>query len=174
MTLEKIVKTTFFQRIRRFLMGKEGPDLLTRVSVIAGALIWIYLFAWQLMTFVSTMLIGNVHESGKLRSAFYNLGKTNYNLNDTVSTLKMHSLIQIIIYLLILASLILIWRKRKVGFLIYVVGNVASLFITMVMMGWGYLLNEIPIFDFILIGITTIYFSIGILLFYRKGKEELQ
>lgn len=172
MALEKIVKTTLFQRFRHLVMGSEKPNLLTRISVISGAVVWLYLFAWQLMTFISMLLIGNVHQSGIIRSAFYDLGIENYNLRDTVTSMKMHSMTQLVIYLIILASLILIWRKRKIGFLIYVVGNVASLFITIVMLGWAYLLNEIPIFDFILIAVSTLYFSIGIFLFYRKGKNE--
>ncbi|MFT5821852.1 MAG: hypothetical protein ACI8ZM_003108 [Crocinitomix sp.] len=172
MALEKISKTTLFQRIRRLVMGSEKPNLLTRVSVISGALVWFYLFVWQLMTFISTLLIGNVHESGTIRSAFYTLGNANYGLRDTVSSMKMHAMVQLIIYFIVLASLILIWRKRKIGFLIYVVGNITSLLITVLMLGWAYLLNEVPIFDFILITATTLYFSIGIFIFYRKGKSE--
>lgn len=173
MALEKIVKTTFFQRIRRLLMGHERPNLLTRVSVIIGALVWLYLFAWQLMSFVSLNLIGNVHNSFEIRAKFTKLGDNKYGLIDTIGSLKSHSAAQLIIYFIILASLILIWRKKKIGFLIYVVGNIASLLITALILGWAFLLNEIPIFDFILIGLTTVYFSIGIFLFYRKEKEEL-
>ncbi|NOQ75394.1 MAG: hypothetical protein GQ574_25510 [Crocinitomix sp.] len=121
------------------------------------------------MIFIATLLIGNVHESGTMRSAFHNLGKANYGLRDTVINLNMHAIVQLVIYFIILASLVLIWRKRKIGFLIYVLGNVTSLFITTLMLGWAYLLNEIPIFDFILIAITTLYFSVGIFIFYRKG-----
>lgn len=172
MALEKITKKTLFQRLRHFIMGSVKPNLLTRVSVISGAVVWLYLFVWQLMTFISMLLIGNVHESGTIRSAFYTLGSSKYGLRDTVSNLKMHALVQIVIYLIILASLVLIWRKYKIGFLGYVLGNIISLLITVLMLGWAYLLNEIPIFDFILIAVSTLYFSVGIFIFYRKGAQE--
>ena len=173
MALEKIAKTTLFQRLGNFIIGSVRPNLLTRVSVISGGIIWLYLFVWHLMSFVSTMLIDNIHMSLKIRAGFSKVGSTTYGLTDTINSLRMHSLTQIIIYLVILTSLILIWRKLKIGFLIYVVANVASLFITMLMLGWSYLIHEIPIFDYILIGITTLYFSIGIFMFYRKSKEDL-
>jgi hypothetical protein len=172
MALERIKNRTLFQRIRYFIMGSVKPNLLTRVSVISGVVVWLYLFAWQLMSFIATFLIGNVHESGKIRSAFFDLGKEKYGLRDAVPMLKMHSLMQIVIYLLILASLILIWRKFKIGFLGYVVGNISSLLITVIMLGWVYLINEIPIFDFILIATSTLYFSVGLFIFYRKRRAE--
>lgn len=172
MALEKTVKTTLFQRFKRLVLGKERPNLLTRISVIIGFVGWLYLFSWHMITFLSLILLGNLKQSKDIRPAYQALGQK-YGFVDTISALKIYSLVQVIIYCIILFGLILIWRKKKLGFLFYVSTFILSLLTTYFMMGFQYMKHEIPIFDFILIGSSILYFSIGLFWFYRK-RETLE
>ncbi len=173
MALEKIKRNTLGQRLKWLLLGREKPNLLTRVSVITGFIIWIYLFTWQLLTLVSVLFIkyGTLPDSNLIRATYNNVG--NKYGGDVINGLLIHSVIQIIIYLAILFSLILIWRKRKLGLLVYVIASLSTLLISFVLMGPRYMAYEIPLIDYILLGSTTLYFGIGVFIFYRKNKEEL-
>ncbi|MDA7802998.1 hypothetical protein N8987_00285 [Crocinitomix sp.] len=171
MALEKTVKTTLFQRVRKIILGNERPNLLTRVSVISGFIVWLYLFSWHLITLLSLLLLGNLKRSSMIRAAYNDVGEM-YHYTDTINRLKLYSFIEVIVFLAILIGLILIWRRKKTGFLIYVISSVLTLLITYIVMGLKYFLAEIPVIDFILIGVSTAYFSIGILWFYRKKNTE--
>lgn len=170
MVLEKLRNTTASQRFKRVILGKERPNLLTRVSVITAFIAWLYLFSWQILTFLSIILLDNLDQSDYVKAVYVRVG--NVYGNNITNKLFVHSACQIGLYLIILFGLILIWRKKKLGFLIYVIGNLVSFLLTFVLMGFYYLVNEIPIFDFILIGGLTLYFSIGLFIFYRKNKTE--
>lgn len=169
MALETIRKTTLAQRFRRLLLGKEKPNLLTRISVISGFVVWLYLFSWQMLTCVSILLLGQLDQSNYVRATYNHVGSA-YK-TDIINLLFLHSIIQIGIYFLILFSLILIWRRIKVGFLIYVLGYLTTLAISFFLMGVNFLVKEIPLVDYILILTSVLYFSIGIFIFYGRKKE---
>lgn len=169
MALEIIRKTTLAQRFRRLLLGKEKPNLLTRISVISGFVVWLYLFSWQMLTFASILLLGQLDQSNFVRATYNHVGR-GYK-TDIINLLFLHSIIQIGIYFLILFSLILIWRRMKVGFLIYVLGYLATLAISFFLMGINFLVKEIPLVDYILILTSVLYFSIGIFVFYGRKKD---
>ncbi len=171
MTLQKLKKTTSIQRFKRLILGSDKPNLITRASVISGFVIWLYLFSWQLLTFLSIILLGNLEQSAYIKAIYVHVGNA-YD-NNIINKLFLHSISQIIVYLIILAGLILIWRKRKIGFLMYIIGFMTSLIITFIILGLKYMTREIPVFDYILILSSLIYFSIGIIIFNRKSSEEL-
>ncbi len=63
-------KTTVFQRLKRALLGKKKPDFLTRMSVIVGFIVWLYLFSWHLLTLLSLILLANLHNAPNIRSHY--------------------------------------------------------------------------------------------------------
>lgn len=172
-TLEKVVAVTIPQKIKRLILGKEGPNLLTRVSVGAGLVVWIYLFSWHLLTFMSLQMMSGLKPGWRrdVVPAFHRVGSKLYGYADTVNMLSVHSLVQFLMYFMILLGLILIWRKKKLGFMLYVFGSVGSLIVTSIILGWDYLINETTVTDFVLIIASTLYFAIGAWWFY-KWKER--
>ena len=172
MALEKTRKRTAFQRIKRIILGKQRPNLLTRISVLVGFVVWIYLFLWQFMTLISLLLMPNLEQSDYLKPIYKKVGEYYYGYEDTYNQLLMHSFVQIIICMVLFIGLVLIWRKLKLGIVLFILGNIATLFVTYFLMGQDYLINETPIVDFVLIGVLILYFSLGFFLFYRKKKNE--
>jgi hypothetical protein len=173
MTLKKKEKKSVFQRLRNLILGKEKPNLLTRISVGAGFLIWIYLISWHVLTLLSILLMGSLKQSELVEGAFNRVGSKLYSYPDTINTLTVHTLLQLILFGIILLGLVLIWRKKKIGFLLYVASHVGTIFITIIVMGMEFFTAETSITDLIITGSATLYFGIGALWFYRgKGKNN--
>ena len=175
MDLDKTITKTIPQKIKQAILGKQNPNFLTRISVGAGFLVWIYLFSWYLLTFLSLILMGGIKPGWRytVEGSFQRVGSKLYGFADTINTLFVHSVAQFALYFIILIGLILIWRKKKLGFMFYVIGSVGSLLATIFILGSDFLINETTPFDFILIIASTVYFGIGALWFYKfKGRKE--
>ncbi|MEO9533051.1 MAG: hypothetical protein ABJG68_08950 [Crocinitomicaceae bacterium] len=175
--LEKVVAVTIPQKIKQLILGKERPNLLTRVSVGAGLVIWVYLFSWHLLTFLSLQMMSGLKPGWRrdVVPAFHRVGSKLYGYADTVNMLSVHALVQFLMYFMILLGLILIWRKKKLGFLLYIFGAIGSLIVTTIILGWDYLINETTPTDFVLIMGSTLYFAIGAWWFYKwkeRGKKD--
>lgn len=172
MVLDKIVKLNLAQRFRILILGVERPNLLTRVSVFIAFVVWIYFFTWHLISLLSLLLIDNLKQASTVRAAYTKIGHR-YNFSDTINRLTLYSLIEVTLYGALLIGLILIWRKKKTGLLIYIVGNLFNLVITFLLMGYSFMINEIPFYDYCIIFAITLYFAIGLKLFYRQPMSIL-
>ena len=135
MSLEKKPKRSLIQRIKHVILGKERPNLLTRLSVWAGFLLWIYLVSWQILTLLSLVLMGSLKQADLVEKSFIRVGSKLYGYADTVSLITIHTLLQLVAFGVILFGLILIWRKKRLGFLLYVIGNVLIILITVFVLG---------------------------------------
>lgn len=166
-------KTTGFQRVKRIILGSKKPNLLVRVSVLGGFLIWLFLSSWHLLTLLSLVLFRNLDKASRIGSNYQSIGYK-YGYTDPINRLLFHSIFQLAIYFIILVGLILIWRRKKIGLLIYIIANVSTLLFALILMGTPYLSNEITLLDYCLIGITTLYFGLGFFLFYRDKSTNKQ
>jgi len=63
--------------------------------------------------------------------------------------------------------LIFIYRKKRIGFLIYIIGNFVIIMATPLILGLKYFQHEMSYSYVIMIGVSTLYFSIGALWFYK-------
>ena len=175
MALEKREKLTPLQRLRRLILGKTRPNRATRVSVGIGFLIWVYLVSWPLLTVMVLTLMGSLEQAEVLEGAFSRLGSKLYGYTNTSTRLLIHSLVQLAAYFLVLVALILIYRKKRLGFLLYIIGNAVVILATLFILGLKYFQHEHTYIYLILIGITTLYFGLGALWFYKikpKRQEE--
>jgi len=167
--LEKIQKINILQRIWIFIIGKETPNTLTQASVAIGFFVWLYLFSWHLITFVTLSLMGTLKNADKIEIAFARVGRqyAGYIFGDVTAYLMVHSIIQFIVFGVSLTGLILIWRKKKLGFLLYIFSNVATYIVTFFILGSKYMFNELSFYDFLILLTVTLYFAAGYFLFYR-------
>ncbi|MEX1000885.1 MAG: hypothetical protein WDZ35_02100 [Crocinitomicaceae bacterium] len=173
MTLKKHEKRSFLQRIIRLILGKEKPNFITQTSVVAGFLIWVFLLSWHILTFMAILLMGSLKQGEKLEGAFLRVGKKLYGYDDTINRLGIYTLAEFVLFTLVLIGLILIWRRKKFGFLLYVFANVCIPLLTMILMGFEYFRSETTTLELILYGSTTLYFGIGALWFYKwKGRNK--
>lgn len=173
MVLEKIDKKNLVQRLVWLIMGKQRPNFLTRISVIAGFIVWLYLLSWHILVLLSTTLIDTVHKSSYVRAAFTTVG-SKYGLVDPLNQLLANSFVQVIVYLVILVGLILIWRRKKIGFLMVIFSYLATFILTFFILGLKYLLAESSIVDLVLIFSSVLYFALGLFLFSKWKSPDNQ
>lgn len=168
--LEKIQKLNILQRIWIFIIGKKAPNMMTQVSVAIGFAIWLYLFSWHLITFLAISLMGNLDNASQLEAAFARIGSqySGYIFGNVTSYLLVHAIAQMIIFGVALTGLVLIWRQKKLGFLLYIFSNAAVYPVTFFIMGMHYMGNELSVFDFLLLLAITLYFATGYWLFYKN------
>ena len=178
MALEKVEKFNIFLRIRRFILGKEKPDLLTRASCLIVFIIWIYLISWQVLTFLSVMLVNTIEKTkgglngpATIKAAFQRVGSREYGFADTMNRLTVHSTFQLILFAVALVGIILVYRKKRLGFFLYIIPLLLTFLATYFILGWSYIINEVSGTDTILLLMTVIYFGIGLFLFYRKPNK---
>lgn len=173
MSLEKKNKKSVIQRLKHVVLGKEKPNLLTRISVWGGFALWIYLVSWQVLTLLSIFLMGSLKQAELVEKSFIRVGSKLYGYADTLNLLTIHTFLQLCAFGIILLGLIFIWRKKRLGFLLYVIGNVLTIAITIVVLGLKYFKAEMSITDLFLIGTGTLYFGIAALWLYKfKSKKD--
>lgn len=179
MALEKVEKFNIFLRVRRFVLGKEKPDLLTRISTMAVFVIWIYLISWQVLTFLSVMLVNTIEKTegglngpATIKAAFQRVGSREYGFADTMNRLTIHSTAQLILFVVALAGIVLVYRKKRIGFILYILPLLSTFVATYFILGWNYIKNEVSGTDSILLLMTVIYFAIGLFIFYKKPEKK--
>lgn len=178
MSIEKREKLTWFQRLRRMILGKEKPNRVTRISVGIGFLVWIYLASWQILTLMALTLMGSLKKAEVIEGSFNRVGSKLYHYSNTIERLTIHNIVQLASYLLVLFALILIYRRKRIGFLLYVIGNAIIILATIFILGLKYFQHEMTYTYISLIGVTTLYFGIGAIWFYKikpsKKKQEVE
>ena len=168
MVLDKIKQTNLSLRIRTLILGTEKPNLLLRMSTLCGLIVWLYFFSWHLITFLSLTLLDNLKQATNVRAAYGRIGYHLHGYSDTINRLTLYSAMQILVYIVLFISLILIYRKKRTGLIMYLITTMAGLMITFFVMGLSFMKVEISILDYLLILASITYFSLGFLLFYRK------
>ena len=157
------------------ILGKERPNLTTRVSVGAGFLIWVYLISWHVLTLMSLVLYGSLQQAQLIEDAFLRVGSSLYEYPHTINRLLLYTIVELAAFTIILLGLILIYRRKRIGFLLYIGGNVAGVLSTLFILKLKYFQREVGYFDLTLIVAATAYFGIGALWFYKwkpKKKNE--
>ncbi|MCB9223990.1 MAG: hypothetical protein R2780_06695 [Crocinitomicaceae bacterium] len=112
--------------------------------------------------------MGSLKQAELVERSFIRVGSKLYGFADAIHLLTIHTFAQLAAYSIILFALILIWRKKKIGFLFYVFGNVAVILSTLFILGTKYFSLEITYTDLALIGSSTLYFGIGAVWMYRS------
>lgn len=169
--LERIQEINIPQRIWYFIIGKTKPNMLTQISVAIALCVWFYFFSWHVISFLSLSLVDTLDKATEIEMAFNRIG-SQYQLflpGNITSYLWIHELIQLIIFTVSLVGIILIWRQKKIGFILYISSNIATYLASFLILGLYYIYNELKLIDFILLLLVTLYFALGYWLFYKKS-----
>ena len=169
MVLVRINERTLVQKIKRFVLGSEKPELLIRLSVMVGFLVWLYFAIWEVLIFLSIVLVNRLKDPKMITDTFNRIG-TKYAFMhrwglDTLNTLLLHSTIVLGFYVLSLAGLVLIYRKIKRGYILYLLGNGLSVLFTFIFLGQDYFVEQISLIDKIIFLVVILYFMVGLFFF---------
>jgi hypothetical protein len=168
MSLEQQIKSTVLQKIGYLFLGRFRPNFITQVSVIIGFISWLILVFGHLISFFSITLFTKLDQAELIREAYNRVGYVQYNYRNTVNLMFVHSSFQLVMFIIALVGLILIWRQKNSGFVIYVFSLIASILVSFFIMSIGYLIAEISVVHYILLTANILYFGIGYFLFYKR------
>lgn len=172
MALLKIDERTLVQKIKYFILGKEKPNYLTRISVFIGFIVWLYFIVWQILIFLSILLMDRLQNPEMIANTFDRLGYKYSFMHrwgiNTIQTLSVHSIGVFILLTISLIGLVFIYRRKNKGYLLYLIGNSLFALFTILFLGVDYFNEQISMIDkFLLLGITF-YFLIGAFIFKKS------
>jgi len=171
MALLQIDERTLIQKIKTFVLGKEKPNYLTRISVFFGFGNWLYFIIWQVLIFLSILLMNRLQNPKMIGDTFDRLGHKYAFMHrwgmNTTQTLSVHSIGVFILLCISLIGLVFIYRRKNTGYLLYLIGNFFYSGFTIILLGIPYFNEQISMIDkFVFIGITA-YFLIGAFVFKK-------
>lgn len=171
MAIVRINERTLVQKVKRFILGSEKPELYTRISVIIGFSVWLYFTIWQILIFLSIVLVNRLQNPQMITDTFNRLGNKYAFMHrwglDTLNTLLLHSTIVLGLYFLSLVGLIFIYRKKRLGYGMYLIGSGLIIAFTVIFLGQDYFIEQISLIDKVIFSITTLYFIVGSFLFKK-------
>lgn len=172
MALVKINERTVVQKVKRFFLGEDKPNLFRRISVLVGFFIWLYFTIWQALIFLSIVFMNRLQNPEMIQDAFSRIGAKYTFLHrwglETTDALLYHSLGMFVFFGLSLLGLVLIYRQSKIGHILYFLSNVSAIIFTIIFLGMNYFNHEISLIDKIIYSSITLYLGLGIFFFKVK------
>jgi len=180
MALVRINEKTVIQKVKFFVLGKEKPNWMTRISVLVGFFISLYFLIWQGFIFLVILFVNQFEDPELIKSTFSRIGgQYNFNIRyaaydwTAVDVIFYHALGSIILISISIVGLIIIYRRKNLGYITYLSGNVLTALFTIIFLGAKYTSEQISIVDKIILIVITLYFFAGMFLLKRtKAKAE--
>lgn len=179
MALVRIDEKTLIQKIKFLIIGSDKPNWATRLSVLIGFAIWVYFIIYLLVIAFSILFVDALENPELIRSTFGSIGgKYNFNILyesmnwAAIDVILYHALISSGLLFISLLGLIFIYRRKKLGYILYIFGNMATAIFTVLFLGLSYFRDQITSFDkFLFLGVT-IYFLIVMFFVQQKSNSE--
>jgi hypothetical protein len=179
MALVRIDEKTLIQKLKIFIIGSEKPNWGTRLSVLLGFTVWIYYFLYLTVMALSILFVDRLKDPALIKSTFGKIGgKYNFNIRyealnwAAIDVILAYALISSAILLLSLLGLIYIYRRKKLGYILYLSGNILVVLFTLFFLGLTYVSEQISNVDKVLFVIMTLYFFVA-MLFLKRGAENV-
>lgn len=155
-------------RLKKFVFGTKAPDFFSRIIFFLGLAGWTLSFLWSVAVFIATFFIDEIDHADKARAVFTRLGEK-YGIEDFLQSFQMFTIVHMIALAFVLLALILIWRDKLFGFVIYFVGYGLAIFAMPIILNFEYMWKEISIFDKVLYIVMTL--PVTILFLYKVRKR---
>ncbi|MFK8044700.1 MAG: hypothetical protein AB8B72_04355 [Crocinitomicaceae bacterium] len=175
MALVRIDEKTLVQKVKTVIIGKEKPNWATRISVLLGFGFWFFYMAYLCVILFSILFIDSLEDPDLIRNSFAKIGGS-YNFNikyadfgwTAIDVIYYHALFTIGLLMLSLLGMIFIYRRKQLGYLLYLTGNIGSIIFTLYFLGISYVNDQISVIDkYLFLGIT-VYFFIAMFLLKRN------
>jgi len=178
MALVRIDEKTLVQKVKTAIIGNEKPNWPTRLSVLLGFGFWFFYMVYFCVIFFSIQFIDALEDPELIRNAFATIGGP-YNFNikyanfnwTAIDVIYFHALFTIALLILSLLGLIFIYRRRKLGYILYLVGNIGTILFALYFLGSSYIQDQISALDKYLFAGITLYFLIA--MFLLKSNKAL-
>ena len=181
MAIIRINERTVVQKVKTFILGTEKPNWMTRISVLVGLFISLYFLIWQFFIFISVLFVERLKNPDLIKDTFSRIGgKYNFNIKyasynwNTMDVILYHSIGTITLLILSTIGLIIIYRRKKLGYITYLLSNGLIILFTILFLGLDYLKEQIGFIDKIIFIVITVYFLTGMFILKRTAEKELE
>ncbi len=134
-------------RYKIFFLGAKNPWLFTQVTFFVGLAGFFYFCIWNLLNFLAVAMIDTYPKVEKIKDLFIELGKK-YEIATPMSMIKYMTLTNMIASGVMFLGLIIIWRRKKIGYYFIYGGLAVCLLTPLVFMGVKYIQAETRWFEY--------------------------
>jgi len=161
--------------IRNWIFGKRKPDIYTRFTFVTNVVIWLLFLIWSGFSYfavnsrewilqqkgigVKTIIEGRGKELGFEQGVF-------------LERMETASLIAIICWLAFFVGLILLYRKKRIFVYFSLIPLLVYIGLNSLYLGFDYFIEDITLFDKILLLISLVSISISAYMMRNGGSEN--
>jgi hypothetical protein len=159
-------------KLSRFLFGKKNPPLITKIAFYYGIVGWFYFFIWYVAAFLSIKFIDGIEHPEQIKANFNKIG-LEYGIDNFQTTFANSLMITLLCLLVVLASLFMIYRRKIIGYYIYLGAWIATILVALFMLGFSFFWKEVTHLDkAILLTLIAPYFLFMYMVKKSKEKEQ--
>ncbi len=151
------------RRIWYFIMGRLGPGLLTRIFLVTALVFFFYYAGWNIFRYFAITHIQALDHPEPILQSLQNIGYR-YGITDAAETFTELFLALSVTQIMVIPALILIYRKIRAGYWLYLAAQISFLFCPLFLVNSKYFTDEIDMTDKIIPGIL---FTTALLLYLR-------
>ena len=145
--------------MRKFFLGKNTPNIFTRILCNFGLLYFFYLFFWTLIIIIAFNFGQNLPKAENWNKLFLEIG-VRYNILDIHMSYSIYLYSLLLICASFFIGILLVWRKKVKGYYFVIISTLASIFIPFVLLGYEFVKNECGWFEFLFSGLVITLFTI--------------
>ena len=160
--------------LRNWIFGKRRPDIFTRITFIANLVIWMLFLIWSGFSYFAINSRDWILQQKGIRvTSIINERGTELGFENGVFMDRMEtaSLIAIVCWLVFFVGLVLLYRKKRIFVYFSIVPLLAYVALNSIYLGFAYFIEDITLFDKILILISLLSLSISVFMM-RSGGEN--
>ncbi|PWL29468.1 MAG: hypothetical protein DCO96_06835 [Fluviicola sp. XM-24bin1] len=160
--------------LRNWIFGKRRPDIFTRITFIANLVIWMLFLIWSGFSYFAVNSRDWILQQKGIRvTSIINERGTELGFENGVFMDRMEtaSLIAIVCWLVFFVGLVLLYRKKRIFVYFSIVPLLAYVALNSIYLGFAYFIEDITLFDKILILISLLSLSISVFMM-RSGGEN--
>lgn len=143
-----------FSRYKVFFLGSKNPWWFTQVTFYFGLLSFLYFLIWNLLNFLAVSMVFVYPKAEKVKMLFIELGQK-YEIADPMSNIKWMAISNMIAAGVMFLGLLVIWRRKKIGYYFMFFGQIFCILTPLVFMGMKYVEAEISPFEYSMVFVVS-------------------
>lgn len=161
--------------LRNWIFGKRKPDVFTRITFIANLIIWLLFLIWSGFSYFAVNSRDWIlNQKGIGVTAIINNRGKQLGFDEGVFLERMETagMIAIICWLAFFVGLVLLYRKKRIFIYFALVPLLAYVGLNSLYLGLDYFVEDITMFDKILLLISLVSLSISAYMMRNGGSEN--
>jgi hypothetical protein len=140
-------------------LGKNTPQIFTRIACNIAILYFLYVFFWALVIFIAFNFGQNLPKAENWNAIFSSIG-TKYHIADIYFSFTLYLIVLLSSSVLMLAGVLMVWRRRIKGYFFVLIPAIICTTVAMALLGMEYVKNESGWFEYVFGGIIITLFTI--------------